>query len=271
MKIKVGLVQFSPKSYNIKNNIKESLSLAKKAAKKGAKLIVLPELFDSGYCVEDKDNEFAINFSEDSYTIKKLKEFCKENDVYIVASSIQKEKTKLYDSAYIVSKNGILDTYKKTHLWGDENKRFERGDSFNIFEINFGNASVKIGIGICYEIGFGEIAREFALKGAKILIYPSAFGKQRLYVWDLASRARALENGAFVLACNRSGKEVSKLNGKILSFAGHSRIINPKGEIIKEIKDKSGVCVVNLDLNEVDLQRENLPYLRDLNLTLFRG
>ena len=185
--------------------------------------------------------------------------------------SIQKEKTKLYDSAYIVSKNGILDTYKKTHLWGDENKRFERGDSFNVFEINFGNASVKVGIGICYEIGFGEIAREFALKGAKILIYPSAFGKQRLYVWDLASRARALENGAFVLACNRSGKEVSKLNGKILSFAGHSRIINPKGEIIKEIKDKSWVCVVNLDLNEVDLQRENLPYLRDLNLTLFRG
>lgn len=103
------------------------------------------------------------------------------------------------------------------------------------------------------------------------MIYPSAFGKQRLYVWDLASRARALENGVFVLACNRSGKEVSKLNGKILSFAGHSRIINPKGEIIKEIKDKSGVCVVNLDLNEVDLQRENLPYLRDLNLTLFRG
>lgn len=92
MKIKVGLVQFSPKSYNIKNNIKESLSLAKRAAKKGAKLIVLPELFDSGYCVEDKDDEFAINFSEDSYTIKKLKEFCKENDVYIVASSIQKEK-----------------------------------------------------------------------------------------------------------------------------------------------------------------------------------
>ena len=260
MKIKVGLVQFSPKSYNIKNNIKESLSLAKKAAKKGAKLIVLPELFDSGYCIEDKDNEFAINFSEDSYTIKKLKEFCKENDVYIVASSIQKEKTKLYDSAYIVSKNGILDTYKKTHLWGDENKRFERGDSFNVFEINFGNASVKVGIGICYEIGFG-----------KILIYPSAFGKQRLYVWDLASRARALENGVFVLACNRSGKEVSKLNGKNLYFAGHSRIINPKGEIIKEIKDKSGVCVVNLDLNEVDLQRENLPYLRDLNLTLFRG
>lgn len=269
MHLSIALIQFSPKSYDIKHNVKKAIFLAKKAVKKGAKLIVLPELFDSGYCVEDKDKDFAINFDETSYTVDKLKEFCKENNVYIVASSIQKEKTKLYDSAYIVSKDGILYIYKKTHLWGNEKKRFKNGDSFNVFELHFKDFSVKLGIGICYEIGFGEIAREFALKGAKILIYPSAFGKKRLYAWDLASKARALENGAFVLACNRSGKELSKLNGEVLSFAGHSRIINPKGKILKEIKTKNGICVANIDLNEVDLQRETIPYLKDLNLSLF--
>lgn len=123
---------------------------------------------------------------------------------------------------------------------------------------------------ICYEIGFSEGSKFLALQGAEIICFPSAFGKARTYVWDLASRARALENGVFVLAANRSGSEISKINNKTLTFAGKSKIINPKGEIIKEILEEEGFIVAELDLEEVQIQRQrqNLPYLKDLNLKL---
>lgn len=123
---------------------------------------------------------------------------------------------------------------------------------------------------ICYEIGFSEGSKFLALQGAEIICFPSAFGKARTYVWDLASRARALENGVFVLAANRSGSEISKINNETLTFAGKSKIINPKGEIIKEILEEEGFIVAELDLEEVQIQRQrqNLPYLKDLNLKL---
>ncbi|EAL1419923.1 carbon-nitrogen hydrolase family protein, partial [Campylobacter coli] len=76
------------------------------------------------------------------------------------------------------------------------------------------------------------------------------------------------ENGVFVLAANRSGSEMSKINNETLTFAGKSKIINPKGEIIKEILEEEGFIIAELDLEEVQIQRKNLPYLKDLNLKL---
>ncbi len=107
-----------------------------------------------------------------------------------------------------------------------------------------------------------------ALKGAELLFYPSAFSKARTYVWDLASRARALENGVFLVANNRSKEEFSKLSKDTLEFGANSKIINPKDMVLKELKDDEGFILAEIDLDEVKNQRENLPYLRDLNLKL---
>ncbi|TLD85078.1 carbon-nitrogen hydrolase family protein [Helicobacter sp. MIT 11-5569] len=281
--MKVALIQFTPESYQREENLDKSLNLASKAVEKGAKIIVLPELFDSGYCVEDKDSKFGLDFaffqkaiknkrlkelSSKYPTLHRLYEFAKTHSIHIITSSIEKDKNKFYDSAYIINKEGLVGKYRKIYLWGNEKKRFQRGKDYPIFKLKIDKEIIKVGLGICYEIGFGEGARFLSLKGAQILIYPAAFGKARNYVWDLASRARALENGVFVLANNRSGSEVSKLNGETLEFAANSRIINPKGEILTQALQDEEVIVADLNLAEVTSQREALPYLKDLNVKL---
>ncbi|KAA6233754.1 carbon-nitrogen hydrolase family protein [Campylobacter sp. LR264d] len=265
--LKVALIQFSPISYDRKANLKKSLNLAKNALEDGAKIVLFPELFDSGYCIEDRDKEFGLDFSKNEI-FSKLLELAKTYKAYMIACSIEKVKSKLYDTAYVIGKKGILGKYRKIYLWGDEIKRFKSGNEYPVFKLNFDEFSVKVGLQICYEIGFGEGARFLALKGAEILCYMAAFGKARNYVWDLASKVRALENGQFILACNRSGSEISKLSQEELLFAGNSRIINPKGEILGKITQKEGVLIREIDLEEVAIQRENLPYLKDIDLKL---
>lgn len=269
-KIKICIVQFAPLSYEREKNLSKALSLASKAVSEGAKIIALPELFDSGYCVEDRDKEFSIDFSNLNHpTLKALFDFAKKYEVVFIACSIEKQNDKLFDTAYIISKQGLIGKYNKIYLWGDEKKRFCRGKEYPVFELEIQKGlRVKIGLQICYEIGFAEGARFLALKGAELLFYPSAFGKVRAYVWDLASRARALENGVFVLAINRSKEEFSKLSEQNLYFGGKSKIINPKGEVLKELLEDEGYILENLDLDELKIQRETLPYLKDINLKL---
>lgn len=269
-KIKVCIVQFAPLSYEREKNLSKALSLASKAVSEGAKIIALPELFDSGYCVEDRDGEFAIDFSNLEHpTLKALFDFAKKHEVVFIACSIERRNGKLFDTAYIISKQGLVGKYSKIYLWGDEKRRFGSGENYPVFELEIQRGlSVKIGLQICYEIGFAEGARFLALQGAELLFYPSAFGKARVYVWDLASRARALENGIFVLAINRSKEEDSKLSKQNLYFAGRSRIISPKGEILKEVFEDEGYILEELDLDALQTQREALPYLRDLDVKL---
>ncbi len=269
-KLKVGVIQFNPKSYNYEHNLSKAINLSTKALKEGAKLIVLPELFDSGYCVEDKDRDFSIDFKSKHPTLQALKKLTKEYEAYIIACSIERDKN-LYDSAYIIDKEGKIEIYRKIYLWGDESKRFSRGNKYPVFELDFKEFKIKIGLQICYEVGFSEGARFLALQGAKIICYTAAYSKIRSYAWDLASRARALENGVFVLAANRCGNEFSKLSKKELHFGGKSKIINPKGEVIKELLEEEDFIISELDLDEVKEQRKTIPYLKDLNLKLNRN
>ncbi len=90
----------------------------------------------------------------------------------------------------------MLGKYRKIYLYDNEKKRFNKGKKYPVFELKFEEFKVKVGLGICYEIGFSESARFLALQGAQILIYPAAFGVARSYVWDLASRARLWRAGA---------------------------------------------------------------------------
>lgn len=208
--LNVALIQMCPKPYELRENMRLALKLAKDSLKKGVNLVVFHELFDSGYCISPHDSDFALDFAKPQKhaTFKALSVFAKENGVYIVACGIEKSNKKLYDTAYIISPSGkCVGKHRKIYLWGKEKSRFSKGKKYEVFKLNFGNFSAKVGLQICYEIGFGVGANILALQGAEILIYPSAFGAARAYNWDLLSRARAIENGCFVLACNHSGAE----------------------------------------------------------------
>lgn len=270
-KLKVALIQMNATPYKLKENLHLALQMAQTACKQGARLIVLPELFDNGYCVSDKDAEFGIDFSQPNKhaTFKALSEFAKANGVYIIACTIEKAGKKLYDSAFIISPKGkCVGKHRKIYLWNGEKKRFSAGKDYELWTLKFDDFNAKVGLQICYELGFGEGARILALKGAEILIYPSAFGKARAYNWDLLSKVRALENGCFVLACGLSGSAFDKNLGANLEFAGNSRVVSPKGQVLKNANELNECVVCEIDLSEIDAQRKALPYLKDFDTKL---
>ncbi|MDE5603671.1 MAG: carbon-nitrogen hydrolase family protein [Helicobacter sp.] len=271
-KLKVSLIQMHSIPRDVEGNLEIALKLAKKGVENGSKLIVFPELFDSGYCVELEDEKYASDFEnfEDSKTLTTLLDFCLEYQVYVVGSIIERDSHNkvFYDTAFILNQRGLAGKYRKIYLWGDESRRFCRGEDYPVFSLDFGDFSVKVGLQICYEIGFSEGARILGLKGADILIFPSAFGRARLYAWNLASKARALENGAFVLAVNQSKSQNSQFTHQKINFAANSQVINPQGEVLARARKSNEVLMCELDLGECAKQRKAIPYLQDMDVSL---
>ncbi len=253
----VAAVQMDCKLGQVQENLRKAEVLVEEAASRGAKLIVLPELFNTGYSVKERDFELAESLP-DGPTAKWMTELCHKHGIYLSAAMLEKGAISglIYDTAVIVGPDGLIGSYRKTHLWDQENIRFGKGDEFSVFPIN----GYKVGMQICYEIGFPEGARILTLKGADILLYPSAFGRARLYAWDIATRSRALENGAYVIAANRYGTETDETE-----FGGHSRIVNPAGTVLAEAARPDEVIVAELDLSLIPEQRGKIPYLRDFN------
>lgn len=271
-KLKVSLIQMHSIPQNVEGNLALALNLAQEGVENGSKLIVFSELFDSGYCVELEDCKYASDFEnfKDSKTLQPLLKFCQQHKVYVVGCIIERDSkhNTFYDTAFILNQKGLVGKYRKIYLWGDESRRFCRGEDYPVFSLDFGGFKVKVGLQICYEIGFSEGARILALKGADILIFPSAFGRARLYAWNLASRARALENGAFVLAVNQSKSQNSQFTHQKIHFAANSQVINPQGKVLARARKSNEVLMCELDLGECTKQRKAIPYLQDIDVSL---
>ncbi|PLR79525.1 carbon-nitrogen hydrolase family protein [Bacillus canaveralius] len=257
---KVAAIQMNCELGDKQLNLDRAYGLISEAARQGAQLIVLPELFNTGYRVEEDDVSFAETIP--GATTNWMETLCQEFNITLVGCILERINTQglIYDTSVVTSPEGILGTYRKTHLWDQENTRFKKGESLPIFKLEWGN----LGMQICYEVGFPESARVLALKGADIIVYPSAFGKERLYAWDIATRSRALENGCYVIAANRTGTEKNET-----AFGGHSRITSPQGEVLAEATKENEVIIADIDLDKISEQRRQIPYLRDYNSSLF--
>lgn len=237
-----------------KKNLAHASDLIARAADCGARLIVLPELFHTGYRVEAQDAVLAE--SVPGPVTEWMQALAERYDAYLAAAVMEKTEDGLYDTAVLVGPEGYLFRHRKMHLWGGETERFRKGSALEVARLPFAD----VGLLICYEIGFPEEARVLTEKGADILIYPSAFGRARAYAWDTASRSRALENGVYVLACNRCGKEMDT------DFGGLSRIVAPDTSILAGAgADGEAVICAQIDLGAVSRQRQAIPYLQDLD------
>ncbi len=259
--IKVAAVQMNCVKGNKKQNLQKAITLLDKACKKGASLIVFPELFSTGYLVKDVDMNLAESIPGE--TTQDLEKIAKDRGVYISGAILEHGESRgvVYDTAFFISPDGMEGKYRKIFLWDSERVRFRHGHSFPVFKSTMG----VVGMQICYEVGFPEGARILTLKGADILLYHAAFSAQKYYIWDVATRSRAMENGVFLIAANRSGKEDQ------LRFAGHSRIVSPKGEILCETTKLDDVIVSPIDLDLVLRQRREVPYLRDYDKSILFG
>ena len=227
----------------------------------GTWLIVLPEMWNTGYALDQLD-ELADENGERTKNF--LSAFAKKHDVNIVGGSCAvKRQGKFWNTAYDFDRKGqLINEYDKVHLFGlmQEDRFIAPGNSESSFEID----GIKSSCVICYDIRFPEWERKLMSSGAKILFVSAQWPDVRIKQWEILLRARAIENQAFVVAANRVGDAPND------HFNGHSLIIDPFGEIIANgCSGQEEIVSAILDLSLVDKARGNIPVFKDRRLDLY--
>lgn len=250
----IGVVQMRSRPGDVARNLADAGERVAELAGRGARVIVLPELFATGYTLSALLGDLV----RDSQRVvaETLLTWAREHGV-VIATAVATEGADgtLADSSVIIGPDGLLATSTKRQLWGDEPTVFRRGQTPPaVASTPFGT----VGVAICYEAGFPEIARELALAGAEIIAVPAAFGRDRLYAWQILTRSRALENGCFVAAAGLAGHDPDR------AYAGHSCVVSPDGRVLSELGDEPGTALARVDLAEVHRARDLIPYLADL-------
>ncbi len=283
--VTLGLVQMRCET-EPKKNIDHAVANIQTAAKSGAQIICLQELFPSLYFCQSNDKKyFALAEEVPGPTSALLAKIAKDLQVVIVASLFEKAGTHYYNTACVLDADGtFLGKYRKVHIPDDpknyysEYFYFKPGDlGFKPFVTRF----AKIGVQVCWDQWYPEGARSLALQGAEILFYPTAIGwhpkEKREYgtnqhgAWELIQRSHAVANGCYVAAVNRIGLE-QPIGVDGLEFWGLSFVAGTSGQILaKASVDKEEVMVVPIDLSKVDVTRTHWPFLRDRRIDAYGG
>lgn len=281
--MKVALIQHSVKNSK-DETLSKTVSMIKEASLKGAKLVVLQELHQSSYfcIVEDPDNfDLANDFEKD---LKFWASVAKEFGVVLVTSLFEKRAAGLYhNSAFVFEKDGSLaGKYRKMHIPDDpgfyEKFYFTPGDlGYKPIDTSVG----RLGVLICWDQWFPEAARLMAMRGAEVLIYPTAIGwfeddskdekDRQKSSWIDIQRSHAIANGLPVISVNRVGKEhdPSKLLDGIL-FWGNSFVCGPQGEFLHECGMDEELAIVKIDKKRTEEVRRMWPFFRDRRVDSYK-
>ena len=282
-KYKIAVVQLNLNDV-AENNLKKCLSWVREAAKMGAEVISLPELYSSHYFCQSEDvDNFALAEPLYSTSFIAFSALAKELEVVIIVPFFEKRMVGIYhNSAYIIDTDGSeAGLYRKMHIPDDphfyEKFYFTPGDlGFKAFPTNKG----KIGTLICWDQWFPEAARLTALQGAEVLYYPTAigwhplekeqYGENQHGAWMNVMKGHAVANGVYVAAANRIGLEQYLPNTSGIQFWGSSFIAGPQGEILAQAShDKEEILIAEVDLDLQENVRQNWPFLRDRRIDAF--
>lgn len=282
-KYKIAVIQLNLNDV-AENNLKKCLSWVREAAKMGAEVISLPELYSSHYFCQSEDvDNFALAEPLYSTSFIAFSALAKELGVVIIVPFFEKRMAGIYhNSAYIIDTDGSeAGLYRKMHIPDDphfyEKFYFTPGDlGFKAFPTNKG----KIGTLICWDQWFPEAARLTALQGAEVLFYPTAigwhplekeqYGENQHGAWMNVMKGHAVANGVYVAAANRIGLEQYLPNTSGIQFWGSSFIAGPQGEILAQAShDKEEILIAEVDLDLQENVRQNWPFLRDRRIDAF--
>lgn len=258
--LRIALVQFKG-GINKTENVQRACDFIRRAVKDHSpKVVALPECFNSPYGTKYFE-EYA-EIIPTGETSCRLSEIAKELGVYIVGGTIpERADNKIYNTCTIWSPTGnLINTYRKVHLFDIDVKggiRFKEsdvlsaGDSLTVIEID----GIKIGLGICYDIRFEELARIYRNKGCEVLLYPGAFNMTTGPMhWELLARARANDNQLYVATISPA----RDVNAGYVAW-GHSMIVDPWGKIVQSATEDEGIVAAELDLNLVSQVRQQIP------------
>ena len=240
--MKVGFVQNCPEFGNIQANLDR---IAKMLAGREADLLVLPELFSTGYRFKNMDE--AHHYAEtipDGPTTNFLISQAKKINTYIFAGLVEVDKEYVYNSSVIVGPDGFIGRYRKIHLFDTEKACFHAGSEVPpVFDLN----GIKVGVMICFDWRFPEMARSLALKGAEIIAHPSNLVLPHC---PQAMITRCLENRIYAITADRIGKE-SRVPDESLHFIGQSQVVDPDGNIlIRASKTDEEVQIIEINLDK---------------------
>ena len=258
--LKVGLIQM--KVHNDKEeNLLRAANLIKKISSEKPDIVILPEMFSCPYITSN----FPIYAEEEGdYSYNFLSNIAKENNIYLVAGSIPEiDNNKIYNTSYVFNRYGEkIGKHRKVHLFDidikgkqtfKESDTLNAGDEVTVFDTEFG----KIGLCICYDFRFPELARLMVNKGAKAIIVPASFNMTTGPAhWHIMFKSRAIDNQVYTIGCSPA----RDYNSSYISY-GHSLIVSPFGEILYELDDKEDMMTYTIDLDYVDKVREELPLL----------
>lgn len=263
-------------------NLEKAIAGAREAAGRGAQIVCLQELFRSRYFCQTEDHDnFALAEPVPGPSTDRLSALAAELGVVIVASLFEKRAEGLYhNTAAILDADGrYLGKYRKMHIPDDplyyEKFYFTPGDlGFRSWDTRFG----RIGVLVCWDQWYPEAARLTAMRGAKILFYPTAIGwlpgekaehgAQQQSAWETIQRSHAIANGVYVCAVNRVGHEGDPTGG--IEFWGGSFVSDPGGRLLVKGGTGEEVLTATCDLGKVDASRTHWPFLRDRRIDAYQ-
>lgn len=251
--LNVGFLQLKPKFGAVKENVRAAKSLLKNMTDA---TVVLPELFNTGYLFRSKDEVERLAESVTSgYTVGEMKKLAIEKNLNLVFGIAEKKSRRFYNTSVLVTSKGKVFSYQKVHLFDREKLFFTSGTSaFAVHAVD----EVKIGMMVCFDWFFPEVARILALKGANVICHPSNL----VLPWcQDAMRTRSVENRVFSITSNRIGTE--KRGNVSLTFTGHSQIVDPKGVILAKGGERSESLKV-VEINPADADDKAITPNNDL-------
>ncbi|AMA72405.1 MULTISPECIES: carbon-nitrogen family hydrolase [Aneurinibacillus] len=260
--MKIALIQMDVTIGEPDVNFEKAHRLMKQAMEQAPDIIVLPEMWNTGYALEIAEQIADI----DGQRTKELfSSFAKENNVAIVGGSVlyrDSQSGNVTNTMFVFNEHGeqVL-RYDKIHLFRlmDEDKFLTAGNTFGLFE----HQGETIGTMICYDLRFPQLSRKLVNQGAKILINAAQWPTSRVDHWRKLLVARAIENQSFVVAVNRCGES------RNTSFPGSSMVIDPLGEILLQGDSSEQIYYAEIDLSKVDDTRKHIPVLTDQRLDLY--
>jgi len=283
--MKTALLQFGYQNSKARTLVKTE-ELIKEASENGSKLVVLPELHQNNYfCItEDVENfNLADSYEED---VKFWSSVAKKYSIVLVTSLFEKRAAGLYHNTAVVFENDgtIAGKYRKMHIPDDpgfyEKFYFTPGDlGFEPIQTSVG----RLGVLICWDQWFPEAARLMALKGAEVLIYPTAIGwfdedskdekNRQLESWITVQRSHAISNGVPLISINRTGYEsdaTKAIDG--IRFWGNSFAVGAQGEYLAQADSENETIIyINIDYKRSEDVRKIWPFLRDRRIEAYDG
>jgi predicted amidohydrolase len=253
MKLSLSLGQMNVQLGEPETNFARVSAWTAEAARRGCALVLFPELWSTGYDLENW-RQHASPPGAGMFT--RLAALAAQHHIALGGSVLEVRDGRAYNAFALFDADGTLSaTYRKTHLFRlmDEEKWLAPGEKLELVEADWG----LTGLGVCYDLRFPELFRNYALRGARLVLLPAEWPARRAYHWQTLLRARAIENQMFLAGCNRVGESKGEV------FGGGSAVIDPWGEAVVEGGSGETLLTAEIDLDQVDAVRQTIPVFKD--------